>query len=106
MDFKKRKKPTYTPKIHSVRLRRMLRRSNVTAHCPAAKGFSAKRSSIELWARKPFALSVDYAQPCQVCRAFVGIEETTICKCPCHVLGYIEAIKRSYAALKKHKLTK
>ena len=92
-------KRTYTIRIHKDRLRKMLKREHPCGCCPAARRFDAARSTIELWSEDTW--------PCNVCRAFIGLEgpapACSLNRCPCHALSKGEALERSFKALKGEK---
>ena len=88
----------YTRKIHIQRLRQMLGRDKPCKHCPPSQNFKANALACDLWCSS----MIDC---CTICREFVGL--AALCKwrevanrCPCHVLGNDEAIKKTVEALR------
>lgn len=82
----------YTIDIHAKRVRAVIEGEHPSRHCPAM-GQTNRPSLLQ----KP---CVAKPSPCRVCKTFIGIgAENTVC--PCDYFGEIDAIKRTWVALKK-----
>jgi hypothetical protein len=91
------RKIIYTKKLHAYRLTLMLNRPGVCSTCPAVP-LKYKQSG--------YYVNDGYKNPEEVhsiCAEFVGINpNNVISRCPCHVLGPDEAIRRTIEALKTY----
>jgi len=74
----------YTEKKHVENLLEMLSEEDPCSCCPYPKILLIKRNN----------------NVCNMCREFVDIKAKSY-KCPCHVLGKEEAIKRTWLKLEK-----
>ena len=74
---------TYTEEIHAECLLEMLEQKSPCSHCPIT------------FLNKTYC----YNSRCHICRSFVNTPE--LFGCPCHMLGFHEAIKRTWLALEE-----
>jgi len=97
----KRRKPTYTRKLHAYRVELMLNKpGELCKRCPATRGF--------VFGAQVRSLYCNCNEVCNVCQQFVcinvpGYDDREPTRCPCCQFGGELAIKRTLAALKKER---
>ena len=92
----------YTQEVHIKQLRKLLEKPEPCELCPAKIG-NPKIIRMFLGCR-----NLEYLKICSICRKFVGLKssskyiESLNKKCPCHVLGKEEALRRTIEALEEY----
>ena len=82
----------YNEKQHAKNLIAILEKDGTCNKCPASEEYYSVNEPID--------------GACRVCNKFIGISipenvRNSECRCPCHVLGPEEAVKRTWIALEE-----